>query len=293
MPNHLDSISHCLLNGKLLSVGDAALSVFDRGFSIADGLFETILIKNATPIWWQAHLARLKHGMKILHINTPIDDKKLWQDTKKLLAANHCQTNKNYVLRLTLSRGVFMMRGLWQKAKKKPTILLTLHHPSPVATSVDAYIATITRKNHLSPLSGIKWLGGYGDNILAHHSHIIRKKNNATQDILLLNGKDHLVSASTSNIFILLDDWQTPQPSDGIISGIARAKILQSPLITVKEKTIPLSAIKKARAAFTSNSLRLEPITTIDNRTLPDYHLGIDICQKLTALYCKPPSASL
>ena len=301
---------YCMVNGQLLAVAENHLSLFDRGFTLADGVVETVLIKNGEPVWWAEHEARLATAAKILAINYPnlqtdgkaeANDKKnfnekILADIKKLWHANVAEGDKtakanaakasvaNCVLRITLSRGVMMARGLWpidksDKQATTPTMAMMLYWHQPATTVAAVVTTTITRKNHHSPLTAIKWLGGYGDNLLA-------RATTDADDALLLNTDDNLVSATVGNVFLLFaDGWRTPGRQDGIIPGIARAKILSSNIITVREETIPHGVIKQARAGFISNSLGIRAIASIDGQALPDHNIAETIYKKIIRLY--------
>jgi D-alanine transaminase len=47
------------LNGEILSMSEAHLSVEDRGFQFADGVYEVIRFYNGTPFTLDLHLERL------------------------------------------------------------------------------------------------------------------------------------------------------------------------------------------------------------------------------------------
>ena len=50
------------VNGKLLSYPDATISPLDRGFTLGDGLFETMRVHQGEIIRLSKHLTRLRRG---------------------------------------------------------------------------------------------------------------------------------------------------------------------------------------------------------------------------------------
>ena len=56
-----------LVNGQ----SDNRLSISDRGLNYGDGLFETIQIRDAVPLLWQAHISRMRTSAKRLKIDFP------------------------------------------------------------------------------------------------------------------------------------------------------------------------------------------------------------------------------
>ena len=48
-----------------------AIGADDRGLNYGDGLFETILVHEAQPVWWREHWQRLARGAAVLRIPLP------------------------------------------------------------------------------------------------------------------------------------------------------------------------------------------------------------------------------
>jgi branched-chain amino acid aminotransferase len=59
------------LNDRLWPQAEASIAVADRGFLLADGLFETIRITNGAPCHFAAHLRRLHEGCAVLALPPP------------------------------------------------------------------------------------------------------------------------------------------------------------------------------------------------------------------------------
>jgi branched-chain amino acid aminotransferase len=64
------------VNGRVVSVSRAHISVFDRGLLYGDGLFETVRAYDGQPFALHQHLARLKASARFLGIVLP---RKAWQ----------------------------------------------------------------------------------------------------------------------------------------------------------------------------------------------------------------------
>ena len=59
------------LNGELMEAAGARIAPDDRGFTLGDGVFETVSLKKAAPNRLAAHLARLRDGAGVLGIPVP------------------------------------------------------------------------------------------------------------------------------------------------------------------------------------------------------------------------------
>jgi branched-chain amino acid aminotransferase len=253
------------LDGRLTE--EPALSPADRGFTLADGVFETIRCRAGVPLWLPDHLARLRHGASQLGIPLSLDDRLIARGIADLLAARGLA---EAAVRLTLTRGPAAQRGLWPPGEPvRPTLLATaapLRAPGPVRVTV----ARITRRNEHSPLSGMKSLN-YGDNLIARREAAGR----GFDDALLLNTSGALACASVANAFVRLDGrWRTPPLRDGVLPGLARARLLA--LLPAEEARVMPHDLARVEAMILANSLALTPVTALDDRDLGEVRLPED-----------------
>lgn len=251
------------LNGHLVAEQDATISIFDRGFTLADGVFETMLVKNGCPVWLSDHLVRLRQGASVLGIPVPFDDEAIGQGLASLILVRE-MTDAS--LRLTLTRGPSRVRGLWPPAKPAmPTLLATLSPFTSVERpALKLVIAQNVRRNEHSPLSRIKSLN-YGDNIVARREVEAR----GADDCLLMNGAGRVVCSSVGNIFARIKgEWRTPPIVDGVLAGIARQYLI--PILEARETAFTLDDIAHVEAMFLANSLGLSAVGSVDGRVLED-----------------------
>lgn len=247
------------LNGAFLDGADARLSIADRGFTLGDGIFETLLGMGERPVWLAEHLARLRASASELGLPLAFEDRVIDEAVVALLRRNGFPRS---AVRITLTRGPAAKRGLWVDDRSSPTLLITCAPSAAVSEPERVVIARTTRRNEHSPLSRIKSLN-YGDNILARREALAR----GAADALMLNGQGHVVCATVGNLFArIAGEWITPPVSDGILPGIARAKILSR--ISVKQTALSQADLCAADAAFISNSLGCLDIVEIDGLPL-------------------------
>src|SRR5688500_19250670 len=106
------------LNGRLLAVGEARIDPADRGFTLGDGLFETIRVRDGAAVWLDRHLARLVEGSAVLGIPARFDDAGLAEACAAVIAAEGIEAG---VLRLSVSRGTGP-RGAAPPVAPAPTV---------------------------------------------------------------------------------------------------------------------------------------------------------------------------
>jgi len=241
-------------NGAYFGDNSQTIQVSDRGFLLADGLFETVYIKNKTPVLLHDHYMRLKSAAMRLKIRLEFTVGELDEVAKKLIADNFSKEAGTGSLRLTLTRGSGP-RGIGIPSETFPTLLVTaspLH--APADTPISLFISSI-RRNEYSPLAGIKSLS-YLDNILAREEAI---KNGAAEAIML-NTHEKVACVTTGNIFIInqAGGIQTPSLASGILPGITRKHVIalcKQNGISIEEKKISCKELKHAGDIFITNSI--------------------------------------
>jgi branched-chain amino acid aminotransferase len=257
------------LNGALLPAEQARIDPADRGFTLGDGMFETIRAVSGKPAYLDRHLARLRHGAGVLGIEIGATDDTLETALHDVAGGRDC------ALRLTLTRGP-MPRGVLPSGAAQPTILITGGPlPAPQAPA-RVMIAHTTRRNEHSPLARIKSLN-YGDSILARQE----AERQGFDDSLLLNTAGNLAEASAANVFLLIDDeWVTPRVADGALPGIRRAFMLEAG--QAREESIAADDIRLAKAGFIANAIGVRRLVAIGSVALNQQHRALSFLDDQT-----------
>lgn len=257
------------VNGELLPVGESVLNPLDRGFTLGDGLFETLRVRGDTVLGIERHLFRLRVGAAVLGLSPLPKDKDLKDAITKTLTANGLT---EAAVRLTISRGVPKRRGLLPEPEPSPSLVI---HAEPFAgypaelydRGARAIISGIPRNEH-SPLARVKSLN-YLDNVLARREAEAR----GVDDALLLNTAGDLACASAANLFLLLDGaLVTPSVASGALPGTVRELVtaeLAPPIgLKVVERVVRPEELRAAHEVFLTNALMgIVPLTVVD--TLP------------------------
>lgn len=241
------------LNGEFLPADRPVLLSHDRGFSLGDGLFETIAVKAGAPLRLEAHLRRLREGADFIGIPVPLDDQALADAIGGLLGANGLQ---EAAVRLTLTAGPGP-RGVPRPTHPRPTLLLAaapLPEPPPPARLI---IATRTCRNERSPLSRVKSLN-YLDGIIARNEALAR----GADDAILLNSRGQVTEATAANLFAQIDGhWQTPPVSDGVLPGTMRAALLKA--WAAREVSLTPADLDRASEIVLTNALGIRPVAGV------------------------------
>lgn len=263
------------VNGSFLDSKKAAISVWDRGLSLGDGLFETMRVYQGEPFLIKEHLKRLKKGCRELLINRPGEFPRLDSIGRELLRRNHIQEGS---LRITLTRGIYK-GGLEFSPDHQPTLIITgvplKPHPLQSYKKGEAILISHLQKPRSSLRMDTVKSTNYLVPILARQKAFSKGYHEA----VLLNEKGKLTECTTSNIFFVKNKiLHTPALAAGLLNGITRQKIIQLAKnmgIPCKEGFYPESELKKAQEVFISSSLReILPVNRVDKTKIGNGIVG-------------------
>ncbi|MEE9261245.1 MAG: aminotransferase class IV [Dehalococcoidia bacterium] len=253
------------IGGRFVPQGQAHLSPLDRGFSLADGLFETMVAVGDCVFRLDDHLSRLLEGARLLELPLPTPEEMAWA-VRETLRRNGLPRS---VARLTVTRGVDLGRGLALPAQCTPMVVVrvTPRQPLTSQTTGRSLIVASLRRNEFSPLSQAKSLA-YTEGIVAR----LEAQRAGAEDALLLNTRGDMACATSSNLFLVRSDGTvvTPPPSDGALPGIARRTVLEMAprlgLLPLEESIAPADLMRAEEIFLTNVVTGPVPVISIDGR---------------------------
>ena len=164
----------------------------DRGFTLGDGLFETVLAEGGKLADWDAHLARLATGCAALGLPAPKGDGLRLRAEKALKKAG-LETSRAAV-RLTWTAGSGG-RGLDRPADLKPRLIVTAS-PAPKPKGPARLVTAHVRRNEQSLTSRHKTLSNL-DAVLARRDALAAGADEA----VIVNFTGPRACASEANLF--------------------------------------------------------------------------------------------
>jgi len=108
------------VNGEYLPEEDAKISIFDRGFLMADGVYEVTSVLDGKMIDFAGHMKRLARSLNELDMDAPVDDAELAAIHRELIRANDIDEGLVY---LQVTRGA-ADRDFHYPVGVKPSLVL-------------------------------------------------------------------------------------------------------------------------------------------------------------------------
>jgi len=266
---------HVWVDGDVLPADGRHLSVFDRGFQLGDGIFETLRARGGSAAELSEHLVRLRGSAVGLGIKLALDaDARLEQGIADLLAAEGLAgPDGDASVRITVSRGPYTARGLLPVGDVPPPTMVIQAWPVP-PTPEDHLrrglhlVASAVRRDPESPLAALKTTSR-ADYVFAR----LEARRAGADDALFLTIDGHLSEATSANLFLVRDgELATPALACAILPGTTRSWILawaaESGLRPV-EGWLTTRELAEADEAFLSSSVAgILPVTRFEGRPI-------------------------
>jgi branched-subunit amino acid aminotransferase/4-amino-4-deoxychorismate lyase len=222
----------------------------DRGLTLGDGLFETLLVVDGAPRQWEEHVARLTWGCELIGLPAP-DPAELEAAAIQALAEAGLAQGRA-ALRLNWSAGSGG-RGLDRPEAPAPRLWATAA-PSPLWEGPARLALAEVRRNQASPTSRLKTLS-YIDNVLAR----TQARARGADEAVMLNAHGEVACCAAANLFwITAGRVFTPALDCGAFAGVVRARVMRSARrmgVEVVETVAQVSALTEAESVFLTNSL--------------------------------------
>ncbi len=232
------------------------LSVDDRGLLYAEACFETFRVLNGAIFAWEAHMARLRSGLREFGLKPPPNLLSLCRRQAEL-------DGDDVLMRLTVTGGE-APRALLPEGSRKPRVYIRAW--ACIRREEPLFLRTVQWPQVL-PKRAAKFTADYALCIRALRS--LRAQNQLAEgEEALICDRDRLVSAPTSNLLLhVRGRWLTPD-SDSALPGIVRGALIAAGVITPEPCPQHYARICDA-AALTNSGAFIRPVTGIDGRRLP------------------------
>lgn len=281
---------HVWVDGQVVAADGPHLSVFDRGFQLGDGIFETLRVRSGHPTELTEHLDRLRRSAAGLEIALPRDiGARLGQGIVDLLAAEGLDgPDDDASVRITVSRGRFRARGLLPPDEGVPATIVIQAWPVPAVPAGHLenglHLATSrVRRDPVNPLATLKTTSR-AEYVYAR----LEARRAGADDALFLTIDDHLSEATSANVFLVrriadahgasATELATPALDCAILPGTTRSWLLAWATgvgLRPVEARLTRDDLLGADEAFLSSSVAgVLPVTRFDGVPIGDGRPG-------------------
>ncbi len=272
------------LNGEYLPEEQAKVSIFDRGFLMADGVYEVTSVLGGKLLDFDGHALRLERSLNELDMASPISKDELLEVHRKLVELNNIDEGMIY---LQITRGAPGDRDfVFPDPDQTPATIVLFTQSKPGMADNEA------AKKGIKVISIADQRWGRRDiktvQLLYPSMGKMMAKAAGVDDAWLVEG-GYVTEGTSNNAYIVKGGRIiTRDLSSDILHGITRAAVLRfarEAQMEVEERPFTIQEAQQADEAFiTSASTFVMPVVEVDGVMLGDGSPG-PVAQRLREIY--------
>jgi D-alanine transaminase len=268
------------LNGNIVDERDATISINDRGFVFADGIYEVIRIFGGQPFEMERHLDRLERSAAAIRLTLDPSAEEIGKIAEDLLAREPIQEAQIYI---QVTRGV-APRGHGIPSGVKPGTLVAVRPAlAPAEEILKNGGAGITVPDDRWARCDVKAIG-LTANVLARTKAV---DVGAYEAIFVRDG--YITDAASCNVFAVFGATLMTAPcTNYILWGITREVTLELARedgIDTVEASFRIEQLREADEIFvTGTNSGIVPIVTLDGAVVGSGRVG-PVTRRLMELY--------
>lgn len=271
------------VNGTYLPEDQATISIFDRGFLMADGVYEVVSVLDSKLLDFEGHLVRLKRSLNELAMDNPLSDDDYLAAFRALVEKNAITDGLVY---LQVTRGNPGDRDFaYPPAGTRSTVVMFTQSKPGLADAPAAKTGwkVISIEDQRWARRDIKTV-----QLLYPSMAKMEAKARGVDDAWMV--EDGVVTEGTSNNAYIVKNGTivTRALSNDILHGITRAAVLRfaaEAQMQVEERSFTIAEAQAADEAFiTSASAFVMPVVEIDGAAVGTGQVG-PVATRLREIY--------
>ena len=276
------------LNGALVPRNEAAVSIFDAGFVLGDGVWEGVRLHKGGLLFLDAHLDRLFAGARAIALEIGIKRGEIEGAVRSLLTANGMHDGVHIRLMVTRGRKKTPNQDP-RNALGQPTVAIVAEYKEPSAAVRDNGLNLFTSTIRCTPADMF-------DMRLNSHSRLnlvialTQAIAAGADEALMLDPHGFVSSCNATNFFFVTDGEVRSSTGEYCFNGITRDNIVE----LCSENGIPvclgnftLHDAYGAEEAFVTGTFGgVGPVRAIDGRNITVAPED-GITRRLAALYAR------
>jgi branched-chain amino acid aminotransferase len=265
MPIMENADKYCFLNGQIVPLIEAKVSVLDIGLLRGYGIYDGIAAFSGQPFRFADHWERFVKGAHFLNLNIPITEDKCEKIIKELLEKNSLSKNGSRAnVRIMLTGGP-AVSGI-EYSFETPTFYITTEEHTPLSADYymnGAKLVTYPFQRQYPEIKTTNY-------ITAVNLQNFKKEESAAEILFVNEGE--VLECATSNIFIVKNGTLCT-PAEDVLGGVTAKVICE--LLPVEKKVISEEELKIADEVFITSSFKdIVPIVKIDDFVVGNGEVG-------------------
>lgn len=272
------------VNGAFVELSEARVSVEDRGYQFADGVYEVICTYNGRLFAIDEHLKRLQNSLNQVSIKLNVLDSAIG---KRITDGINLAGFEETLVYVQITRGVAPRRHEFPSGQTLPSIVMTFKPLERLSQNIfETGVAVVSVPDFRWKRCDIKSTALLA-NVLAKQE----ANRQGAFEALLVNRQGYVTEGSSTSVFwVNKGKLCTTPASDNILSGITR-KILLEIAENLQIKTVEYSCtLNKLLLAdeviLSGTTTEALSVVNIDSRSIGDGTPG-PISQKLRASFLR------
>jgi len=263
---------YAYVNGRYVDHRAASVHIEDRGYQLADGVYEVVGVRDGKLIDETPHIDRLDRSLKELRIGWPVSRNTLGFILRELMRKNRLRDGLVY---MQVTRGVSKRDHGFPTTPVKPALVMTTKATKHIVADAGAGVAVKSMPDIRWERCDIKTVALL-PNVLAKQA----AREAGAYEAWLVDAKGCVTEGASTNAWIVTHDGElvTRQTDNGILAGITRhtlKSICNSLQLKLVERPFTVEEAKKAKEAFiTSATSFVTPVVKIDGDKVSDGKVG-------------------
>jgi len=274
------------VNGELLPRPEAKVSVFDAGFLLGDGVWESFRLHNGTIAFADEHMDRLFRGAESISMDIGRTREQILDEVNRVIEANDMHDGVH--VRLVVTRGLkpTPYQAPWVISSQPTLVIIPEYKIANEQRAVEG-IRLVT----VDVRRGEQNVQDPRVNSLSKHNCIAACVNAAAkggEEGLMLDPAGNVATCNSTHFFIVRDGEVWTSTGEHCLDGITRRKVLDLCLangIPAYERDFTTNEVSTADEAFVTGTFAgLIPVVEFDGEPMSQGQRG-PMCERLQSLY--------
>jgi branched-chain amino acid aminotransferase len=274
------------VNGELLPRPEAKVSVFDAGFLLGDGVWESFRLHNGTIAFADEHMDRLFRGAESISMDIGRTREQILDEVNRVIEANDMHDGVH--VRLVVTRGLkpTPYQAPWVISSPPTLVIMPEYKIANEQRAVEG-IRLVT----VDVRRGEQNVQDPRINSLSKHNCIAACVDAAAkggEEGLMLDPAGNVATCNSTHFFIVRDGEVWTSTGEHCLDGITRRKVLDLCLangIPAYERDFTTNEVSTADEAFVTGTFAgLIPVVEFDGEPMSQGQRG-PVCERLQSLY--------